>query len=230
MPTYLPATGSISFSQIKSAFSNNKNSLSQYRSLRWYKNTGTTSPSYPAGWYGNFSNTTIRFSDFYAKGDDITVPNGSPSTVTTNTTFTIGAFHTLSIYLVSGYGGSGGANGTYVGGPSNGQATTGSSGANGGNTTLSGAITASASGSSPSTGGAAATAGTANTVLVGTYTLASNINLIGQSVTLTCGTGGAGGAGGIVYAYNPTLGYYDSGSKGATGANGAGGGLYAVWS
>lgn len=216
MPTYAPASGQIKLSQIKAAFGNNKNSLSQYRSLRWYKNPFA---------YGNFSATTIKFSDFYSTGDTVTpTPSGQTvviggvtynyTRISASTTAPIGAFNVMSIEVKGGGGG-------VQGSPGNtGEA--GILGSDGGSSVFSG-VTATgglkvAYPGSPSSGFSQQFA----------WTAASNADKIGVSTAITVGGGGAGGLGGK--NYNIVNGQFvDAGTRGATGASGSNGYVDFYW-
>lgn len=206
MATFLPSSGNLSFSAIKSAFSN-QSALSQYRSLRWYTNPFS---------YGNFSAGTIKFSDFRGKGREVQVTPGT-FTITTTGSTTVGPFNTITIYVVGGTGGQAGYNGNY-----------GAAGANGGagGTTSYGSV-GSASGGAGGTGGNG-TLGQAGSIQTITWTAASNADKIGSSIFATIGAGGTGGTGG----QNFTLvggSFYPAGN--ATNGNpGANGYIYISWS
>lgn len=192
MATYCPASGQIKLSQIKAAFGNTKSSLSQYRSLRWYKNPFA---------YGNFSAGTIKFSDFYSTGDTVT-PTASSQTVvisgitynytriSSTTTATVGAFNIMSIAIYGGTGGQAGYNGNY--------GAAGSPGGQGGTTYL-GAYGSSVGGAG-GTGGNG-TLGSAATVTQLAWSAAADAAKINSSLTITIGAGGTGGTGGANFTY-----------------------------
>lgn len=220
MATFVPASGNVSFSAIKSAFSN-QSSLSQYRSLRWYTNT----TSYTAGWYGNFSSGTIKFSDFRNKGKDVQVTPGN-FTITRavaasyNNYIPVGAFNTIYITVVGGGGG-------VQGSPGN-TGSAGSGGSAGGSSTYS--TTTAAGGAAVLYPGSPSSGSTAPLL---TWTAAANADKIGTTIYTVVGAGGAGGIGGTNYSYTYINGVqvaYDNGTKGQTGASGADGYIYISWS
>lgn len=203
--SYLPGSGSISLSSIRSIM-NGGNSLSSYRNAYFF----TASNS-----YGRLPTGSIRFSDFYSKGKQANVA-GNTVVLTGNGSTTIGVVNTLYIDLYGAGGGGAGANGNY---------SAGAAGGNGGSTTLStpiGTLSAAGGGGAPSanvdgTAGANASSGSAFGGLSGNgvnrgglggrlspkiqLSAASNFDALiawfGRTVTANCGAGGSGGAGGV---------------------------------
>lgn len=217
MATFVPASGNVSFSAIRSAFSN-QSSLSQYRSLRWYTNTS----SYTAGWYGNFpSSGSIKFSDFRNKGKDVQVTPGT-FTITRavaaqfNNYVPVGAFNTINFIIVGGGGGVQGSKGNID--------NAGSGGSPGGSSTYS--TTTAAGGAAVLYPGTPSSGSTATL----SWTAANNADKIGTNIYTIVGAGGAGGQGGQNYTIIGGSYYPISGSYGATGASGADGYIYISWS
>ena len=211
MATFLPASGILSFSAIKSAFSN-QTALSQYRSLRWY----TNSSNFAAGWYGNFPAGAIKFSDFRGKGREVQVTPGN-YTFTSSQSFTIGPFNNATVTAVGATGGQAGFNGNY--------GAAGQAGTAGGSTSY-GTYVSSAGGAG-GTGGNG-TLGQAGTSQAITMTAAANADRIGTSIAITIGAGGTGGIGGDNFTFINGS-FYPAGraSSGNAGANGY---IYVVWS
>lgn len=234
--SYLPTSGNISLSSIRSVM-NGGNSLSSYRNAYFFT---------AANAYGRLSNSTIRFSDFYAKGKRANVSAGQFGMLG-NTSTTIGVVNTLQIDIAGAGGGGAGASGNY---------SAGAPGGNGGSTsfvTPIGTLTAAGGGGAPSanvngTDGAGADpisnypyGGTSGNGVNrggtgGRYTprielsAATNFDALaawfGKSVTANCGVGGAGGAGGTsqipVFNFQGQLiGYnYPQQASGSAGTNG----------
>lgn len=207
------------------------NSLSSYRNAYFFT---------AANSYGRLPTTTIRFSDFYAKGKQANVAAGSYS-MTGNSTTTIGVVNTLAIDIAGAGGGGAGVNGNY--------GAAGAAGGNGGSTSFVspiGTLTGPGGGGAPSqsvngTDGAGAADGYPDGGLSGNgvnrggtggrYTprivlsAATNFDAISawfnKTVTANCGVGGAGGVGGENFTYiYPNFypaGRAASGSKGTDG-------------
>ncbi len=142
----LPASGSLSMSQIQSEF-NAGNNLNAYRSGRWYLDTNGRG-FFPAG--------SISFSDFFSKRKNSPVTAGGPITLTKASwdaqRYTFPMFNNFYVSTYSGTGGTDGQGGNCQGG---GAASTGGATSFGGNgTTAAGATTAYGGSPSPSTGSA----------------------------------------------------------------------------
>jgi hypothetical protein len=224
MATYCPPSGQIKFSQIKAAFGNNKNNLSQYRSLRWYKNPFA---------YGNFPAASIKFSDFYSTGDTVTPTPANQTVVIGGVTYNytrissslttnIGAFNVMSIAVVGGGGG--------VQGSSGNTGAAGSGGSPGGTTsmTTSAGTTSAAGGAAVLSPGSPSNGSTSQV----SWSAGANANLIGTSITVSIGAGGAGGTGGPNFTtqiINGVAVNVDNGTKGATGASGSAGYVDIYW-
>ena len=114
--SYLPASGNISLSSIRSIM-NGGNSLSSYRNAYFFTSANS---------YGRLPSSTIRFSDFYAKGKRANVATGQYLMYGNGST-TIGVVNTLNIDIAGAGGGGAGANGNY---------SSGAPGGNGGATTF----------------------------------------------------------------------------------------------
>ena len=211
MATFLPTSGNLSFSAIKSAFSN-QSALSQYRSLRWY----TNSSNFAAGWYGNFPAQAIRFSDFRGKGREVQVTPGN-FTFTSSQAFTIGPFNSATVTAVGGTGGQAGFKGNYE--------AAGQNGTDGGSTSYGPYV--SSAGGAGGTGGNGAL-GQAGEPQVINMTAAANADRIGTSIAITIGAGGSGGIGGENFTIIDGS-FYPAG-RAASGNAGANGYISVVWS
>lgn len=235
MPTYLPASGSISLSSISSIMSGG-NSLSSYRNAYFFT---------AANAFGRLPTTTIKFSDFRSKGKQANVVAGQYLMYGNGST-TIGVVNTLAIDIAGAGGGGAGANGNY---------SVGAAGGNGGATTFItpiGTLTGPGGGGAPSanvngTDGANNRDGYPDGGLsgngvnrggVGGRHTVSGIQLsaatdfdaisawFNKNVTANCGVGGAGGAGGVnqipVFNFEAQLiGFnYPQVTSGSAGTNG----------
>lgn len=106
----LPASGSMSMSQIQSEF-NLGNNLNAYRSGRWYLDTNGR---------GYFSGGSISFSDFYSKRKSSPVSAGGPITLSRASwdaqRYTFPMFNNFYVTTYSGTGGTDGQGGNCDGG------------------------------------------------------------------------------------------------------------------
>lgn len=233
--SYLPASGNISLSSIRSIM-NGGNSLSSYRNAYFFTSANS---------YGRLPSSTIRFSDFYAKGKRANVATGQYLMYGNGST-TIGVVNTLNIDIAGAGGGGAGANGNY---------SSGAPGGNGGATTFItpiGTLTGPGGGGAPSANvngtdgannrdgypyGGTSGNGVNRGGIGGRHTYAgiqlsaaTDFDAIaawfGRTVTANCGVGGAGGAGGNnqipVYNFQGQLiGYnYPQVTSGSAGTNG----------
>jgi len=230
----LPASGTITILQIyneaqlsaSSPWYNKGFGLGAYRGLQWWQDNTAT---------GYFSSGTIQMSDFYSKRSTTPVTPGS-QTFTSNGTFTVPLYSSLTI--ITRGGGGGGAGGS-------GNTTQGSAGSPGGTSTFGGAYGApGGSGGAVNANNASAPAGAGSdgsptggdggaangpgfqggkggaggkTVTVLTNPISGGTGpAVGSSVSVVCGNGGAGGSGGSGVVY-PVVYTSSSGSPGGKG-------------
>lgn len=215
----LPASGSLSMSQIQSEF-NVGNNLNAYRNGRWYLDTNAR---------GFFSGGSISFSDFFSKRKDSPVVAGS-TTLTSSQNFTVPMFNNFYVTVVGGQGGQGGQSGNCAGG---------GYGSSGGGTSLAGYVSVGGgSGGAPSLNNGTQPS-SSTSVSISDANQSTVLALYNQVKAATVGGGGGGGSRGAnlntytvcyqygyvngfytcvaAYAYSACDGYL---SYGATGANG----------
>lgn len=236
----LPASGTISILNIyneaqlsaSSPWYNKGFGLGAYRGLQWWQDNTAT---------GYFSSGAISMSDFYSKRSTTPVTPGS-QVFTSNGTFTVPLYSTLTIVTRGGGGGGAGGSGNSFNGTNGNPGGTSSFGgfnsAPGGSGGIIGQNNASApagagSDGTPaggdggaangpgSQGGKGGAGGKTTTVLVNPISGGSGPS-VGSSVSVTRGTGGSGGGGGsgiVFFPGNPNPFPYTC-SPGNSGGNG----------
>ena len=205
--------------------------LGAYRGVQWWKDDTST---------GFFPSGTISINDFYSKRPTTPVTPGS-QTFTSNGTFTVPLYSTMTVTIRGGSGGGGGCSGNIA---------TGSNGTNGGTSSF-GALgsaafgtggqvnavngTAGAGSDGNPAGGAGGNAGGngtnggnggagGKTVLTLTNPISGGSGpSVGASISVTIGGGGGGGGGGQFFN-----GYFVLNLPG--GSNGSAGSVVVQWS
>lgn len=233
MPTYAPASGNISFSQVKSAFAG-VTKFSDLRNRYFYTSANS---------YGRNSSSTISLSALRGRGDTANVVAGSSQYLNSGSVGPIGVVNSLAILVIGGGGGGYGGDGNL--------GDAGLQGAAGGTTTL--ASFAPAAGGQPSSANAngANGAGAADNYPPGglnakgtyrggtggrtvlTYNKDTNFEalaaLFNTSLNATIGAGGAGGRGGQNFVNYFGVNYPINDSYGASGAAGTAGLVVFYW-
>jgi hypothetical protein len=230
MTAFLPASGSISMSQVKSVFFPSVSgaiSLSQLAGVRWFKANASS---------GVFTDYNLTFSSLYGKGPASGIPAGSKTFVSAGT-FVVPTYSIMTVVIRAGAGGGagGGSPAAQVGSPGTpgGSSSFGAFGtALGGGAGFFGANGAAGLGSDGLPAGGVGgfpgggTGGAGGKVVL---TLTNPINsggtgpAVGSQVAITIGAGGAGGALGIVSSGNPPI-------FGTPGFPGGGGSIDIGWS
>jgi hypothetical protein len=213
----------ITMQQINAEFGLGTN-LNAYRGVRWYKDDAST---------GTFDTTNIDMAEFYSKRATSPVTPGS-QTFTSNGTFTVPTYSLLTVTIRGGSGGGAGGSGNVSVGSSGSAGTASSFGiygsgdfgrggtisAVGANGAGSDGTPAGGAGGAGSAGGPAGYAGGAGgkTVLSLSNPVVSGTGpVVGSSVSVTVGSGGAGGVGGSWVIY-PVGGTAFPGSNGSSGS------------
>ena len=208
----VPASGSVSISDIRSAFPNiNSNKLGDYKGVKWYKSDNSR------GYFASGSNAYISMSAFRDTRYNSPVNPGG-FTITSSQSWQIPLFNKLYVTLKAGDGGKSGDYG--INGCYGNQLTPSSSGGSG--------TASSFGGYSSASGGAGGSGngvfGAAGSTVNFTWDADANNSLLShqyETVYLTVGTGGNGGSGGpnygIIYGACYPLGNSSSGSAGAGG-------------
>lgn len=237
MATFCPSSGTIRFSDIKSAFGLSTVSLAAQRSQIFWR---------ADAYKGTLPSSTIKLSDFYSKGGTSpvvaqigywTANNGTTQGVTDVQSYTVPLYYKMQIDCRAGGGGGAGGDsyGVAAGNGENGVNTSFGSyntayGGTGGSHSANGAKSADGAGSdhiaTGGGGGGAGYAGTSNGGAGGdggfsSVTVYSPVNggtgpSPGSVVTVTTGRGGSGSGGAAGYKY-PYWYYGGNGSPGRYG-------------